>query len=52
MIVPDLHRYGCVLVASHGNTLCALVKHLEGASPSWMGGAAQPHAIFLLGLFE
>jgi len=32
MIVPDLHRYGCVLVASHGNTLRALVKHLEAVT--------------------
>jgi 2,3-bisphosphoglycerate-dependent phosphoglycerate mutase len=28
-IVPDLRAYGCVLVVSHGNTLRALVKHLE-----------------------
>ena len=28
-IVPDLHAGGCVLVVSHGNTLRALVKHLE-----------------------
>lgn len=25
----DLRRYGCVLVVSHGNTLRALIKHLE-----------------------
>jgi 2,3-bisphosphoglycerate-dependent phosphoglycerate mutase len=31
-IVPDLREHGCVLVASHGNTLRALVKHLEGVS--------------------
>jgi 2,3-bisphosphoglycerate-dependent phosphoglycerate mutase len=31
-VVPDLFRYRCVLVASHGNTLRALVKHLEGVS--------------------
>jgi 2,3-bisphosphoglycerate-dependent phosphoglycerate mutase len=29
-IVPDLRAGGCVLVVSHGNTLRALVKHLEG----------------------
>ena len=29
-IVPDLRRYSCVLVVSHGNTLRALIKHLEG----------------------
>jgi 2,3-bisphosphoglycerate-dependent phosphoglycerate mutase len=28
-IVPDLRVRGCVLVVSHGNTLRALVKHLE-----------------------
>ena len=28
-IVPDLRAAGCVLVVSHGNTLRALVKHLE-----------------------
>ena len=27
--MPDLRAGGCVLVASHGNTLRALVKHLE-----------------------
>jgi 2,3-bisphosphoglycerate-dependent phosphoglycerate mutase len=31
-IVPDLLRYSCVLVAAHGNSLRALVKHLEGLS--------------------
>jgi len=29
-IVPDLLRYGCVLVSAHGNSLRALVKHLDG----------------------
>jgi len=28
-IVPDLRAGGCVLVVSHGNTLRALVKHLD-----------------------
>jgi 2,3-bisphosphoglycerate-dependent phosphoglycerate mutase len=28
-IVPDLLRYECVLVSAHGNSLRALVKHLE-----------------------
>ena len=28
-IVPDLRTRGCVLVVSHGNTLRALVKHLD-----------------------
>ena len=31
-IVQDLLRYSCVLVAAHGNSLRALVKHLDGLS--------------------
>ena len=31
-IVPDLLRYNCVLVSAHGNSLRALVKHLDGLS--------------------
>jgi 2,3-bisphosphoglycerate-dependent phosphoglycerate mutase len=31
-IVPDLHAGACVLVVSHGNTLRALIKHLDGLS--------------------
>jgi 2,3-bisphosphoglycerate-dependent phosphoglycerate mutase len=31
-IVPDLLRYSCVLVTAHGNSLRALVKHLDGLS--------------------
>jgi 2,3-bisphosphoglycerate-dependent phosphoglycerate mutase len=31
-IVPDLRTGACVLVVSHGNTLRALVKHLDGIS--------------------
>jgi 2,3-bisphosphoglycerate-dependent phosphoglycerate mutase len=31
-IVPDLRSAQCVLVVSHGNTLRALIKHLEGMS--------------------
>jgi 2,3-bisphosphoglycerate-dependent phosphoglycerate mutase len=29
-IVPDLLSYSCVLVAAHGNSLRALIKHLDG----------------------
>ena len=32
VIVPDLLTGACVLIASHGNTLRALVKHLDGLS--------------------
>src|SRR6478736_8943747 len=31
-IVPDLEQLGVVLVAAHGNSLRALVKHLDGIS--------------------
>ena len=31
-IVPDLHAGACVLVVSHGNTLRALIKHLDRIS--------------------
>jgi len=31
-IVPDLQQLGVVLVAAHGNSLRALVKHLDGMS--------------------
>ncbi|MFP4183819.1 MAG: 2,3-bisphosphoglycerate-dependent phosphoglycerate mutase, partial [Halorhodospira sp.] len=29
-IAPALHRHNCVLIAAHGNSLRALVKHLDG----------------------
>lgn len=29
-VVPDLRRNGVVLVAAHGNSLRALIKHLDG----------------------
>jgi 2,3-bisphosphoglycerate-dependent phosphoglycerate mutase len=31
-IVPDLLIHPCVLVSAHGNSLRALVKHLDGLS--------------------
>jgi 2,3-bisphosphoglycerate-dependent phosphoglycerate mutase len=31
-IVPDLRRYDVVLIAAHGNSLRALIKHLDGLS--------------------
>jgi 2,3-bisphosphoglycerate-dependent phosphoglycerate mutase len=33
-IVPDLRSGATVLVAAHGNSLRALVKHLDGLSPA------------------
>jgi 2,3-bisphosphoglycerate-dependent phosphoglycerate mutase len=43
-LVPDLARYGCVLVASHGNTLRALVKHLDGISDEAVASLNVPNA--------
>jgi 2,3-bisphosphoglycerate-dependent phosphoglycerate mutase len=43
-IVPDLGRYGCVLVVSHGNALRALVKHLEGVSDEASAALNVPNA--------
>lgn len=37
-VVPDLRRYECVLVVSHGNTLRALVKHLEAIGDEEVSG--------------
>jgi 2,3-bisphosphoglycerate-dependent phosphoglycerate mutase len=45
MVVPDLHRYGCVLVVSHGNTLRALVKHLEAVSDDAAADLEVPNAV-------
>jgi len=44
-IVPDLSRHGCVLVVSHGNTLRALVKHLEGVSDEASSALTVPNAV-------
>jgi 2,3-bisphosphoglycerate-dependent phosphoglycerate mutase len=35
-IVPDLQTGACVLVVSHGNTLRALVKHLDAMPEEWV----------------
>jgi 2,3-bisphosphoglycerate-dependent phosphoglycerate mutase len=44
-IIPDLYWYGCVLVVSHGNTLRALVKHLEGVGDDASAGLTVPNAV-------
>ena len=44
-IVPDLRRHGCVLAVSHGNTLRALVKHLEGVSDDDSAALDVPNAV-------
>jgi 2,3-bisphosphoglycerate-dependent phosphoglycerate mutase len=43
-IIPDLRRHGCVLVVSHGNTLRALIKHLEAVSDDAISGLEVPNA--------
>ena len=42
-IVPDLQSGKTVLVAAHGNSLRALVKHLDGISDEDIAGAQHPH---------
>jgi hypothetical protein len=42
-IVPDLRAGGCVFVVSHGNTLRALVKHLESIPDEQIAGLDIPH---------
>lgn len=44
VILPDLRRYSCLLVASHGNTLRALVKHVEGITDEEVSGLNVPNA--------
>ena len=41
-IVPDLQAGQTVLVAAHGNSLRALVKHLDGISDEDIAGAQHP----------
>jgi 2,3-bisphosphoglycerate-dependent phosphoglycerate mutase len=43
-IVPDLRQHGCVLVVSHGNTLRALIKHLDAVSDGAVSGLEVPNA--------
>jgi 2,3-bisphosphoglycerate-dependent phosphoglycerate mutase len=47
-IVPDLRSGGCVLVVSHGNTLRALVKHLESIPDDRIAGLEIPTGIPLV----
>lgn len=44
-IVPDLLAGACVLVVSHGNTLRALVKHLDGLSEEQVAGLNIPTGV-------
>ncbi len=47
-IVPDLRDGGCVLVVSHGNTLRALVKHLDSLPDDQIAGLDIPTGIPLV----
>jgi 2,3-bisphosphoglycerate-dependent phosphoglycerate mutase len=47
-IVPNLRAGGCVLVVSHGNTLRALVKHLESIPDDRIAGLEIPTGIPLV----
>jgi 2,3-bisphosphoglycerate-dependent phosphoglycerate mutase len=47
-IVPDLRAKGTVLVAAHGNSLRALVKHLDGLSDEEVVGLNLPTGIPLV----
>jgi 2,3-bisphosphoglycerate-dependent phosphoglycerate mutase len=47
-IVPDLHEGKLVLVSAHGNSLRALVKHLDGISDPDIPGLNIPTGIPLL----
>ncbi len=44
-IVPDLRQHGTVLVAAHGNSLRALIKHLDGLSKAAVVGLNVPTGI-------
>ena len=47
-IVPDLRAGGCVLIVSHGNTLRALVKHLQSIPDDQIAGLDIPTGIPLV----
>jgi len=47
-IIPDLKSHGTVLVTAHGNSLRALVKHLDGISDADIAGLNIPTGIPLL----
>jgi 2,3-bisphosphoglycerate-dependent phosphoglycerate mutase len=45
VIVPDLHRFGGVLVVAHGNSLRALVKYLKAMSEAEIVGLEIPTGV-------
>jgi 2,3-bisphosphoglycerate-dependent phosphoglycerate mutase len=44
-IIPDLRTGACVLVVSHGNTLRALIKHLDGIGDDEVAGLEIPNGV-------
>ena len=47
-IIPDLRASGCVLVVSHGNTLRALLRHLDSIPDDQIAGVDIPTGIPLV----
>ncbi len=47
-IVDDLRHFGCVLVAAHGNSIRALVKHLDDISDDGITGVEIPTGVPLV----
>jgi len=47
-IVPDLRTGKCVLVVSHGNTLRALIKHLDGIGDDEIAALEVPNGVPVL----
>jgi broad specificity phosphatase PhoE len=47
-IVPDLRTGECVLVVSHGNTLRALIKHLDGIGDDEIAALEVPNGVPIL----
>ena len=47
-IVPDLRAHGVVLVSAHGNSLRALVKHLDGIGDDEIAGLNLPTGVPLV----
>ncbi|MCE2524488.1 MAG: 2,3-bisphosphoglycerate-dependent phosphoglycerate mutase [Acidimicrobiia bacterium] len=44
-ITADLHSHPCVLIAAHGNSLRALVKHLDGIADEAITGVEIPTGV-------
>jgi 2,3-bisphosphoglycerate-dependent phosphoglycerate mutase len=47
-VVPDLRSGACVLIVSHGNTLRALIKHLDAIGDHEIAALEIPNGVPLL----